>query len=105
MDKKKPIHEIRLGKVRAAIWENGTESDHVRYSVTFSRLQHSDNAEYVIIYRGAVAANYPLMLEAMPIHMVPGEIIYATSVGASAAHPTHIHISGAKTTRTQTPKA
>ena len=38
MDKKKPIHEIRLGKVRAAIWENGTESDHVRYSVTFSRL-------------------------------------------------------------------
>jgi hypothetical protein len=82
-----------------------TASDGTADSVTFSRLQHSDNAEYVIIYRGAVAANYPLMLEGMPIHMVPGEIIYATSVGASAAHPTHIHISGAKTTRTQTPKA
>ena len=38
MDKKKPIHEIRLGKVRAAIWENGTDSDRVRYSVSFSRL-------------------------------------------------------------------
>ncbi len=38
MDKKKPIHEIRLGKVRAAVWENGTDSDRVRYSVTFSRL-------------------------------------------------------------------
>lgn len=38
MEKKKPVHEIRLGKVRAAIWENGTDSDRVRYSVTFSRL-------------------------------------------------------------------
>jgi hypothetical protein len=38
MDKKKPIHEIRLGKVRAAIWENGTDADRVRYGVTFSRL-------------------------------------------------------------------
>jgi hypothetical protein len=38
MDKKKPIHEIRLGKVRAAIWENGTDNDRVRYSVSFSRL-------------------------------------------------------------------
>lgn len=38
MEKKKPIHEIRLGKVRAAVWENGTDGDHVRYSVTFSKL-------------------------------------------------------------------
>ena len=38
MDKKKPVHEIRLGKVRAAIWENATDNDRVRHSVTFSRL-------------------------------------------------------------------
>lgn len=38
MEKRKPIHEIRLGKVRAAIWENGTDGDRVRYAVTFSRL-------------------------------------------------------------------
>lgn len=38
MDKKKPVHEIRLGKVRAAIWENETEGGASRYSVTFSRL-------------------------------------------------------------------
>ena len=37
MEKKKPVHEIRLGKVRAAVWENDTEGG-VRYGVTFSRL-------------------------------------------------------------------
>jgi hypothetical protein len=38
MDKKKPVHEIRLGKVRAAIWQNETEGGSIRHSVTFSRL-------------------------------------------------------------------
>jgi hypothetical protein len=38
MEKKKPIHEIRLGKVRAAIWQNDTDGDCVTYGVTFSRL-------------------------------------------------------------------
>ncbi len=37
MEKKKPVHEIRLGKVRAAVWENDTEGG-IRYGVTFSRL-------------------------------------------------------------------
>ena len=37
MSKKKPIHEIRLGRVRAAIWENET-SNGTRHNVTFSRL-------------------------------------------------------------------
>jgi hypothetical protein len=38
MEKKKPVHEIRLGKVRAAIWENEIEGGGIRYSVTFSKL-------------------------------------------------------------------
>jgi hypothetical protein len=38
MEKKKPVHEIRLGKVRAAIWENETDGGAIRYSVSFSRL-------------------------------------------------------------------
>jgi hypothetical protein len=38
MDKKKPIHEIRMGKIRAAVWENDTEKGGVIRSVTFSRL-------------------------------------------------------------------
>lgn len=34
---KKPVHEIRLGRIRAAIWENDTENG-TRHNVSFSRL-------------------------------------------------------------------
>lgn len=33
----RPIHEIRLGRIRAAIWGNVTEGT-IRHNVTFSRL-------------------------------------------------------------------
>lgn len=51
MEKKKPVHEIRIGRVRAAIWENETESGEIRYSVTFSKLykdgeQWKDSASF-----------------------------------------------------------
>lgn len=35
--KTKPINEVRLGSIKAAVWKNETESG-VRYNVTFSRL-------------------------------------------------------------------
>lgn len=35
--KTRPVHEIRRGKIRAAIWENSTETG-TRHNVTFSRL-------------------------------------------------------------------
>ena len=35
--KQKPIHEVRLGTIKAAVWRNETESG-VRYNVTFSRI-------------------------------------------------------------------
>ena len=35
--KTKPINEVRLGHLKAAVWKNDTESG-VRYNVTFSRL-------------------------------------------------------------------
>ena len=35
--KNKPIHEVRLGSIKAAVWRNETEAG-VRYNVTFSRL-------------------------------------------------------------------
>ena len=35
--KTKPIHEVRLGFIKAAVWKNETEAG-VRYNVTFSRL-------------------------------------------------------------------
>ena len=33
----KPIHEVRLGTIKAAVWRNETGSG-VRYNVTFSRI-------------------------------------------------------------------
>jgi len=36
-NKVKPIHEVRIGFIKAAIWKNETEAG-VRYNVTFSRL-------------------------------------------------------------------
>ncbi|MBU6401377.1 MAG: hypothetical protein KGS61_13760 [Verrucomicrobia bacterium] len=35
--KPKPIHEIRLGTIKGAIWQNETEAG-PRYNATFSRL-------------------------------------------------------------------
>jgi hypothetical protein len=35
--KQKPIHEVRLGTIKAAVWRNETESG-VRYNVTFTRI-------------------------------------------------------------------
>lgn len=36
---RKPIHEIRLSKVKAAVWQNTTDNG-VFYNVTVSRLYH-----------------------------------------------------------------
>jgi hypothetical protein len=35
--KQKPIHEVRLGSIKAAVWKNETENG-TRYNVTFSRI-------------------------------------------------------------------
>ncbi len=36
-EKVKPVHEIRLGRIKAAIWENETQNG-TMYNVTLSRL-------------------------------------------------------------------
>lgn len=51
MEKRKPVKEIRIGKVRAAIWQNEADGGAVRHSVTFSRLykdgdQWKDSASF-----------------------------------------------------------
>lgn len=43
-NKTKPIHEVRLGHIKAAVWKNETEAG-VRYNVTFSRL-YRDNEQW-----------------------------------------------------------
>ncbi|MCI0462773.1 MAG: hypothetical protein L0Z62_37980 [Gemmataceae bacterium] len=44
MAKQQPVHEIRFGAVKAAIWENQTNNG-TRYSVTVSRL-YKDGDEW-----------------------------------------------------------
>jgi hypothetical protein len=34
----RPVHEIRIGRIKAAIWENLTEPDIIRHNVTVQRL-------------------------------------------------------------------
>jgi hypothetical protein len=41
---KKPVHEVRLGRIKAAIWENDTENG-TRHNVTFTRL-YKDGDEW-----------------------------------------------------------
>ncbi len=41
MSTNKPVHEVRLGRVRAAVWENEGAKG-VMHSVTFSRLYKDD---------------------------------------------------------------
>jgi hypothetical protein len=43
-EKKRPVHEIRLGRIRAAIWENDTQNG-TRHNVTLSRL-YKDGDEW-----------------------------------------------------------
>ena len=39
--RKKPAHEVRLGLIKAAIWEN-TVGDTLRYNVTFARIYKTE---------------------------------------------------------------
>ncbi|MCB9610223.1 MAG: hypothetical protein H6716_26785 [Polyangiaceae bacterium] len=41
---KKPVHEIRLGSIKAAIWANDTQNG-VRHNVTLQRL-YKDEEEW-----------------------------------------------------------
>jgi len=42
--KSKPVHEIRLGKIKAAIWANETDTG-IRHNVTLGRL-YKDGEEW-----------------------------------------------------------
>ena len=43
--KKRPVHEVRLGRVRAAIWENETRNGTL-HNVTFSRIYRDDEGNW-----------------------------------------------------------
>ncbi len=35
--KVKPVHEVRIGRIKAAVWQNETDNG-IRHNVTFTRL-------------------------------------------------------------------
>src|ERR1700722_2716939 len=43
--KQKPIHEVRLGFIKAAVWKNETEAG-ARYNVTFSRIYKDGDKDW-----------------------------------------------------------
>lgn len=43
-EKTRPIHEIRLGRIKAAVWENETDTGK-RHNVTFQRI-YKDGDEW-----------------------------------------------------------
>ena len=43
--KVKPVHEVRLGRIKATIWANQTDNG-IRYNVTFSRLYKPEGGEW-----------------------------------------------------------
>ena len=45
MANQKPVAEVRIGRVKATIWLNGTE-EQPRHNVTFSRLYKDDAGEW-----------------------------------------------------------
>ena len=44
-EKVKPVHEIRLGRIKAAIWANQTDNG-IRHNVTFSRLFKPEGGDW-----------------------------------------------------------
>ena len=44
-ERSRPVHEIRLGRIRAAIWANGADGREVWFNVTVSRV-YKDGDEW-----------------------------------------------------------
>lgn len=42
----KPVHEVRVGRIKAAIWENETQNGGVRHNVTFQRIYQDDAGQW-----------------------------------------------------------
>ena len=46
MSTKAPTEEVRIGAIKAAIWQNQVKDGGVRYNVTFGRLYRTDDGEW-----------------------------------------------------------
>ena len=69
------------------------------YADTCFSIHTTGGTDWCLVFLGPVEADYPLQLEGLPIHLVPGDIIKAQAT-AGATHTLHVHLSGLRTTRT-----
>jgi len=46
MTRAKPIHDVRLGAVKAAIWANESDEGGIWYNVTVGRLYKDDDGQW-----------------------------------------------------------
>ena len=105
-DKPRPVHEIRMGRVRAAIWVNETDNG-VRHNVTFSRLYRDEQNDqwkdstsfgrgdlpliakvadqaFLWIYQQAQARAAQAREQGQDVEAASGEEAHAAPVGAGA---------------------
>lgn len=71
------------------------------FADTCSLYDTSGGTDWCIVFKGPVEADFPLQIEGLPIHLVPGEVIKAQAT-AGATHTLHVHLSGVKTVRAPT---
>ena len=45
-DKTTPVHEVRLGAMKSAVWEHLTDQDYVRYNTTVQRLYKGEDDKW-----------------------------------------------------------
>jgi hypothetical protein len=64
---------------------------------------NSGGSDWCIVFQGPVEIGFPLQIEGLPIHLVPGEFIRAIAANA-ATNILHVHVSGLRTTRTPVKK-
>ena len=68
-EKQKPVHEVRIGAIKAAVWKNDTEKG-ARYNTTFTRLyRENDEWQYTdsfgrddLLHRHQVIAHVLLLM-------------------------------------------
>lgn len=44
-DKQKPVHSVRIGAIKAAVWKNDTKNG-LRFNVTFERLYKDEEENW-----------------------------------------------------------
>jgi hypothetical protein len=71
-------------------------------ATTCSLYHTTGGTDWCLVFHGPVETDYPLQIEGLPIHMVPGDVIKAQAT-AGATNALHVHVSGIKQTRSAQP--